>query len=82
VAALNKGQAATYTLQSSASDRSGENSTLIMQTEGDHLEIGNNKFSIRVPKIQSKTLPSPVSLHEAPRPRGPILELEGRGNRH
>lgn len=68
VAALNKSQTATYTLQSSPADRSGENSDLRRQWAGDNLEIGNAAFTLRVPALQSKTFAAPLDIRHAPSP--------------
>lgn len=68
VAALKKNQSVTYTLQASATDRSGENSTVTSQVIGDILEIGNDKFTLRVPKVHSQAFPTPMKMGQVPVP--------------
>lgn len=68
VAQLNKNQTTTYTLQSSVTDRSGENSAITVQTVGMNLEVGNAQFTLRLPVPQSQSFATPVDASQAPAP--------------
>jgi hypothetical protein len=76
VARLDKNQTVNYTLQSSATDRSGENSSITVETAGANLEIGNAQFTLRLPAAQKREFATPVSLSEAP---APLLGLKQAG---
>jgi hypothetical protein len=68
VAQLNKNQTTAYTLQSSVTDRSGENSSISVATVGSYLEIGNSQFTLRVPTQVDQELPTPVNVSQVPVP--------------
>jgi transcriptional regulator CtsR len=68
VARVSSNQTVTYTLQSSATDRSGDNSSLTVQTVSTNLEIGNALFTLRLPAPQSQSFGTPVDVNQAPVP--------------
>ncbi|MGD0089665.1 MAG: hypothetical protein ABSE73_07075 [Planctomycetota bacterium] len=68
VASVKKGQTATYTLQRSDQDRSEENSALTQRQAGKALEVGNEFFSLRLPKPQKKEFAKPAAAAKAVAP--------------
>jgi hypothetical protein len=60
VAAVPRGQAATYVLQPSAADRSGENTTLTLTPTAQGPEVGNEFLALRLPPLGRRTFDPPV----------------------
>jgi len=61
VASVKKGQTAAYTLQHADQDRSRENSALTQRPAADAVEVGNEFFTLRLPKPQKTQFPEPVA---------------------
>jgi len=68
VAAVRKGETATYTLRRADEDRSRENSAIVRATRGDQTEIGNEFFALRIPAAAKKTFEEPVPASRVPAP--------------
>jgi len=76
VASVKKGQTATYNLQRADQDRNGENSALTHRTAADGIEVGNEFFTLRLPKPQKTQFPeaaaTPRTLPSPPRGEGGV----------
>jgi len=68
VAAVPRGKSVSYTLQASGADRSRENSTLVHRLAGDAVELGNDRFTLRLPKAQKREFSPPASAQSVPPP--------------
>lgn len=70
VGSVSKGKSVAYTLRASGADGSRAGSSLIHDTSGDPLELGNSFFSLRLPKPASKRYPEPAAARDVPAPIG------------
>lgn len=68
VAAVAKDKTATYTLQASSGDRSRENSTLAHRAAGAQVEVGNESFTLRLPKPEKQQFAQSVGVDKIPPP--------------
>jgi len=68
VAAVKQGQTSTYTLQASPKDRAGEHGTLLQQKKGGSVEVGNEYFTLALPRPARKSFRTPVAADQVPAP--------------
>jgi hypothetical protein len=68
VAAVRKGGTSHYRLQPADRDRSREGSPLTHRKLGDHVEVGNEYFTLQLPNPERKLLAPPVAATAVPAP--------------
>jgi hypothetical protein len=68
VAAVPRGKSVTYMLRSVSADRSREGSTLVHRAAGDTVEVGNEHFSLQLPKPRTQHFATPVAADKVPPP--------------
>ena len=68
VATVGKGQTSTYTLAAAPTDRSREGTTLTFAAAGEWLEVGNEHFTLRLPKVGEQTFAPAIDGAKAPPP--------------
>ncbi len=68
VATAPKGKSVTYKLQPASADRSRENSAIVNRAAGDHVEVGNEWLTLRLPRPRKQQFTQPVDAQEVAAP--------------
>ena len=68
VATVPKGKSVTYKLQPASADRSRENSAIVNRAAGDHVEVGNEWLTLRLPRPRKQQFTQPVDAQEVAAP--------------